>query len=32
MLVSMSMVALADGEDHGHEQALIKTCAAAWGV
>ena len=32
MLVSMSMVALADGEDHGHEQALIKTCAAAWSV
>ncbi len=32
LLVAMSMVALADGEEHGHEQALIKTCADAWGV
>ena len=32
MLVSMSMIALADGEEHGHEQALIKTCADAWGI
>ena len=32
MLLSMSMIALADGEEHGNEQALIKTCAAAWGM
>ena len=32
MLVSMSLVALADGEEHGNEQALIKTCKEVWGV
>ena len=32
LLVAMSMVGLADGEQHGHELALVKTCADVWGI
>jgi uncharacterized tellurite resistance protein B-like protein len=32
LLLSMSLVGMADGEEHTHEVALIKTCADVWGI
>jgi uncharacterized tellurite resistance protein B-like protein len=32
LLLSMSLIALADGEEHSHEKALISVCKDAWGV
>jgi uncharacterized tellurite resistance protein B-like protein len=32
LLLSMSLVGLADGEQHSSEVALIKTCAQVWGI
>lgn len=32
LLLSMSLVGMADGEEHSSEVALIKTCADVWGI